>query len=81
MGPFKVIIKKNNVPDNTKVIGKDIKLISIAELYIHLFSILAGSSDVRNKAISHFVGLHKGDAFLKSSEFLMRALRVLGIFC
>ena len=60
MRSLKIIIKKYDVPDNTKTIREDAEFIGIAKMPIdiHLFGIGRGSSLRRHKPVGHLVGIH-----------------------
>jgi hypothetical protein len=80
MGCLKIIIQKNNVPDNAHTIDKNGKFIGITEMSVDilLLCIGAGSSDRGYKAISHFIRTHMWIVLVVSLELLNE--RVLGLF-
>lgn len=82
MGVFKVvIISKGNVADNTKPVGKDGKLIGIAEMPVdvHLFGIRAGGGMWRHKGVSHGVWINIGLVLVKGFEFPDEGIECFGV--
>ena len=82
VGLFKVvIISKNDVADNTKPVGKDGKLIGIAEMSVdvHLFGIRGGSGTGRHKPISHGVRINIGLVLVKGFEFSDEGIEGFGV--
>ena len=82
VGLFKaVIISKGNVADNTKTVGKDGKLIGIAEMAVdvHLFGIRAGGGMGRHKCVSHGVWINLGLVLVKGFEFPDEGIEGFGV--
>lgn len=87
MSIFKVIVQKSNVPDNTKSVGENGKLVSIAEMSvdIELFGIRAGSGPRGHKPISHpvrvnirfvlIVSLEAADEGIQSFRIIFRDIK------
>lgn len=75
------IIRKGNVAYNTKPVGKDGKLIGIAEMPVdvHLFGIRAGGGMGRHKSISHGVWINLRLVLVKGFEFPDEGIESFGV--
>ncbi len=85
MGGKEVLIEKGDIPDNTKPVGHNAKLIGVAEMPIdiHLLNGVIGSGMGRHGVISGFIrgiGIIQHLAFLKVFNCLMIRFTYLGLF-
>ena len=82
VGLFKaVIISKNDVADDAKPVGKDGKLIGMAEMPVdvHLFGVRGGSGTGRHKPVSHGVWINIGLVLVKGFEFSDEGIKGFGV--
>lgn len=81
MSVLKVIIEKSDVAYNTEAVGKDGKLIGIAEMAVdvELFGNRGGSSLGRHKAIGHLVGVNIRLVFIVSFEAADEGVKGFGV--
>lgn len=76
-----VIIRKDNMVDDAEPVGKDGKLIGIAEMAVdvHLFGIRAGGGMGRHKRISHGVRVNISLVLVKGFEFPDECMEGFGV--